>query len=484
MTTPDSSRTSTTRRQFIGSAAAAWAGMALGGPVWGNDGPNRRPPNIVICLADDLGFADIGCFHQAGAIRTPNIDRLATQGVRCHQFYACPNCSPSRATLLTGRVPTRTGLYSYVTDNSPMHLRAEEVTIAQRLKDRGYATCLLGKWHLNSGLVDPKHPGQAQPSDLGFDHVFATKANASPHNANPDNFVRNGEALGPLRGYGGELVTDEAISWVDRQRQRNPDKPFFLYAAYQEPHESGLQAPRELIDQYKDADHGSDRLGPRIARHMATVTLMDREIGRLIDHLDARGLGDDTVVLFVSDNGSRFEPRNQPLREGKSAEGGIRVPAVWRRPGRIQPGSTTDALLALEDLMPTLCAAAGTTAPRDRTIDGVDITAALEGKRFERPRPKYSYFYRTDPSGALHARDHKLLVHFTRRPGGLGHGFDARAMQYIQQARPERFELYNLHDDPSESNDLSQQQPELTRRMAEAFTEYHRDALRDGPVWS
>lgn len=470
------------RRQFVGAAAAGLAGMALGSRAWGQANPAQRPPNIVVLFADDLGFADIGCFTDGGPIRTPNIDKLATEGMRCTRFYACPNCSPSRASLLTGRVPTRTGIYSYVTNNSEMHLRSAEVGIGERLKTQGYATCMLGKWHLSGALEDPKTPGR--PQDFGFDHVFATESNASPHNSNPVNFVRNGEALGQLRGYGCELVTNEAISWIDQQKQQNPDKPFFVYAGYQEPHESGLQAPNDLIRSYLGLDHG-DGNRQRLSRHMATVTLMDREMGRLIDHLDEQGLTENTIVLFVSDNGSRFPVRNDPMREGKSFvyEGGIRVPAIWRWPGRIEPGSTSDALMALEDLMPTLSAAAGTTAPKDRTIDGVDVTAVLEGKAFERDRPRYTYFYRTDPSGSLHEGDWKLTVYFNKS-GGLGHSFNPQAMQYIQQAKPERFELYNLRDDPSETNDLAEQEPERTRRMAQAFTEYHNHALREGPVWN
>src|SRR6056297_1171645 len=191
----------------------------------------ESPPNVVVLLADDLGYQDIGCYD--GPVQTPSLDGLAAGGMRFRQFYSgCAVCSPSRATLLTGRQHIRAGVYSWIHDPSQeSHLLLREITLAEILKQAGYETAHIGKWHL--GLPTPERD-KPTPADHGFDHWFATWNNASPSHRDPNNFIRNGEPVGKLEGYSCQLVADEAIRWLDEER--DPEAPFFLNIWFHEPH--------------------------------------------------------------------------------------------------------------------------------------------------------------------------------------------------------------------------------------------------------
>ena len=201
-------------------------------------------PNVVILLADDLGFKDIGCY--GGPVKTPTIDRLASNGIRFTDFYSgCAVCSPSRATLLTGRHHIRAGVYSWIHDPSQKsHLLKREITIAELLKSNGYSTAHIGKWHL--GLPTDQND-KPTPSDHGFDHWFATGNNAEPSHRNPRNFIRNGKSVGVLKGYSCQLVADEAIDWLENGRDET--KPFFLNVWFHEPH-APIAAPDDIVDSY------------------------------------------------------------------------------------------------------------------------------------------------------------------------------------------------------------------------------------------
>ncbi|MEK6235911.1 MAG: sulfatase-like hydrolase/transferase, partial [Planctomycetales bacterium] len=212
-------------------------------------------PNIVVILCDDLGYGDLACYGHPH-IKTPNLDRMAKDGVRLTDFYStAPVCSPSRVGLLTGRSPNRAGVYDWIPASGNaakgrgrVHMRRSETTIPALLKDAGYATCVSGKWHCNAAFNSPKQP---QPSDFGFDHWFATQNNAAPSHANPRNFVRNGKPVGPLQGYSCQIVVDEAIGWLEGHLRNNPRQPFFLYVPFHEPHEP-VASPPELVAHYKD----------------------------------------------------------------------------------------------------------------------------------------------------------------------------------------------------------------------------------------
>ncbi len=467
-----------TRRSFLGAAAAGVVGLAMGSATLG--ALRQRAPNILVILSDDQGYADLGCYG-GKVVRTPHLDKLATEGVRCTAFYATPNCSPSRAALLTGRYPGRAGVHSYLPDSSPMHLRSSEVTIAQQLKQRGYASCHVGKWHLGGDLIGGSQP---TPRDFGFDHSFGTESNAEPSHRNPINFVRNGKRVGPQEGYACDLVAEEAIRWISQQHKRDGNMPWFVYACFQEPHEK-LAAPEEMVASYRGNEFGSDQRDKKLPVYLASITNMDQAIGRLLGQLDKLGMRDDTLVVFMSDNGSLHASCNAPCRGVKSEvrEGGIRVPSIWRWPGRLTAGSRCDANLSLVDILPTFCAAAGASLPANRKLDGINAMDCLMGRATERTDPIYSFFYRTDPAGALHDGDWKLVVFFDPPAAPLAHAFNPAAMQYIASGKPARFELYDLKHDPTETNDLSTREPDRLLRMSQAFVRLHNEVTAEGPTW-
>ena len=235
-------------------------------------------------------------------------------------------CSPSRATLLTGRHHIRTGVYSWISDEAQKsHLLLRELTIAEMLKDQGYSTAHVGKWHL--GLPTKNRP-KPTPSHHGFDYWFTTWNNASPSHKNPNNFIRNGQPVGTLKGYSCQLVVDEAIEWLDNHR--HPKAPFFLNIWFHEPH-APIAAPNEIVSTYGE-------LNNKAAIYSGTIDNTDRAIQRVVNKLDAMGIREDTLIIYASDNGSYLEGRTGNLRgkKGSNWDGGIRVPGIFCWPRVIQ----------------------------------------------------------------------------------------------------------------------------------------------------
>ena len=296
--------------------------FAFSGPAGAAD-----RPNFLLVLLDDAGWTDVECF--GSRIQTPNINQLADQGMRftdCHS--AAPNCSPSRAGLLTGRTPSRAGIYSYLPPGHVMHLRDQEVTLAELLKDAGYRTGHFGKWHLSR--LESDQPG---PAEQGFDHSLGTDNNAAPSHLNPTNFVRNGKRVGEMEGYSCQIVVDETISWLDQIKASDPENRFFACVWFHEPH-TPIASPPDLVEKYQ-------RLFPELNRQQATyhanIENVDRAFGRLMAKLDQLRIADDTIVYFTSDNGPLNRFSRVGLRGQKSHvwEGGHRVPGIYRWPGKI-----------------------------------------------------------------------------------------------------------------------------------------------------
>lgn len=259
-------------------------------------------PNMIVILCDDLGYGDLG-IHGHPHIQTPNLDALASSGIRFSNFYStAPVCSPSRVGLMTGRSPNRAGVYDWIPPGGrsrpdardQVHMRSDEITMPQLLKTAGYATCMAGKWHCNSQFNDASQP---QPGDVGFDHWFATQNNAAPSHANPQNYVRNGQSVGPLKGFSCQIVADEAMGWIGQQQQADSDQPFFVYMAFHEPHEP-VASPAELVEQYLAVTDNRNQ-----AEYFANVHNVDIAVGRLVKYLEQQKLRDNTLVVFTSDNG-------------------------------------------------------------------------------------------------------------------------------------------------------------------------------------
>ncbi|MGI9543389.1 MAG: sulfatase family protein [Cyclobacteriaceae bacterium] len=436
----------------------------------------QSPPNIVFILADDLGYGDLSCYGHRD-IKTPNIDRLAQQGLLLTDFYApSPLCSPARAGFLTGRTPFRTGIKSWIPEDQDIFLHREEITIAALLKANGYQTFLGGKWHLNGGLGNPQQP---QPEEHGFDHWLAAHAFALPHHKNLNNYYRNGEALGEVDGFAGQLATNEAIQWLDG-RDRN--KPFFLYMAYLEVH-SEIASPDSFNTMYSnftkseiDLENLADR-GP--GEYYANVTHLDYQVGQLMQKLEEEGLVDNTIVIFTSDNGPvttqwrywwevNLYGSTGGLRGRKADlfEGGIRVPCIIRYPGKVVAGSTSNVPLHGYDLLPTICAITGIETPADRVLDGIDFSPIFNGKDLVREQPLF-WGFETRPFDD---------------PEGFSYAVRDDEWKLITDKGLERTLLYNLKDDPYEVRDLTDQQSELVAKLKgqvkKIITSIEEDRLR------
>ncbi|HEX6984169.1 MAG TPA: sulfatase-like hydrolase/transferase, partial [Planctomycetaceae bacterium] len=297
-----------------------------------------------------------------------------------------------------------------------MHLRSSETTVAELLKQAGYETCHVGKWHLNGKFNDAAQP---QPGDHGFDHWFATQNNAAPSHENPRNFVRNGEPVGPLEGFSCHIVADEAIGWL---KGRKGDAPFFLFVCFHEPHEP-VASPGELVATYLDGE-GPQARNEDEAQYFANVTNMDAAVGRLLAALKAQGVDEETLVVFTSDNGPetlKRYPRGTrsygspgPLRGMKLwlYEAGIRVPGIVRWPGVLPAGDVNDTPVGSVDLLPTLCELAGVKPPEDRPLDGTSLVPLLAGEPFERERPLSWDYYNAlgGPKAAMRVGDLSVLA--------------------------------------------------------------------------
>ena len=429
------------------------------------------PLNIVLILADDLGWADLGC-HGADLHETPRIDAFAREGLRFNQAYAMSVCSPTRAMLLTGRHAARVGITiwsegSLERNLSRRLLQAEsrhdlpptEITLAKHLRDGGYLTALVGKWHLG----DANHAPETHGFDLnlGGTHWGAPATYWWPYSG----AGRFGAQFRYVPGLGfgrpGEYLTDRLTDEALRVIDHAGDRPFFLYLAHHAPH-TPIEAKPD------DVRHFQSRLRPDLRHRNPTYAAMlkslDEGVGRVLDHLRARGLEDRTIVVFTSDNGGQMnvdpparpgEPatRNAPLRSGKGSlyEGGIRVPMIVRWPGITPRGAVSEAPVLLADLFPTLLRAAGRPLPDG--IDGLDLSALLRDPAARLGRDAlyfhYPHYYETTtPAGAVRAGDWKLL-------------------EYFEDGRTE---LYNLSADPGEERDLASFEParaaELRTRLA------------------
>ncbi len=417
-------------------------------------------PNIVVFLADDLGYADLGCYGDE-QVKTPHLDRFAEQGMRFTQFYAgAGTCSPTRSTILTGRTPYRNGVYRWIPGGSDVHLREAEVTIAELLKKAGYETCHVGKWHLNGGLTRKDQP---QPDDHGYDYWFATQNNARPSHKYPRNFVRNGNQVGKLKGYAAPLIVREAIGWLEgRLGSRDLEKPFFLTVWSHEPHKPIHAAPR-FRRQYSHLDDAG-------LRHwLGDVTQMDAAFGRLMATLKRMDAAKNTFVIVTSDNGPESRNPDKGRTRGTTGglrgrkrdayEGGIRVPGIVRWPGHVEPSSVSKQPAVTSDIFTTVCDIAEASLPQDRTIDGASLVPAFHGQAIERDVPLYWHNrIAKGPKIAMRSGDWKILT----------------------DEQLKDFELYNLAKDPEENNDLADERPKRFKAMKKKLRDVHRGVEREG----
>jgi arylsulfatase A-like enzyme len=388
---------------------------------------SKDKPNIIVILADDLGYGDLSCQGAATDIRTPHIDKLLNEGIRFTNFHAnCPVSSPSRAALLTGRFPDLVGVPGVIRtdkENNWGYLSQEAVLLPQVLKSQGYHSAIVGKWHL--GLQSPNIP-----RERGFDYFHGFLGDMMDdyytHLRHNQNYMRENETLINPKGHATELFSDWAINYIT-ERQGKQD-PFFLYLAYNAPHVP-LQPPVEWIDKVKKREPG---INESRAKLVALIEHLDHHIGRLYAALEANGQLDNTLIIFTSDNGgqSSIGANNGPNRGGKGDmyEGGIHVAGgvYWKH--RIQP-AVNDNLVMLSDIFPTLCALTGVSVTHE--IDGISVLPLLQGEK--------------------QATDDRTLF-WSRREGGMRYGGQAYyAVRYKNYKL-----LYNAPWEPLQFFDLAQ----------------------------
>ncbi len=436
-------------------------------------------PNIVVVLADDLGYGDLGCYGHP-VIKTPNIDRFAAEGLRLTDCYAAhPNCSPARTGLMTGRTPFRVGIYNWIPMHSPMHVRRSEITVASLLRDAGYDTCHVGKWHLNGDFNGASQP---QPSDHGFSHWFSTQNNALPNHRNPDNFVRNGKEVGKLEGYSAALVAAEANDWLGNLRDKA--KPFFLFACFHEPHEP-IASDKKFQSLYESDD-------PSFLAHHGNISQLDAGFGSILSTLDELKLRENTFIFFTSDNGpaiTGMHPHGSagPLRDKKGAiyEGGIRVPGIVQWPGKVKPGRVSDSPVSGVDVLPTLCGIAGVDVPADRTLDGTSILPLFAGETLVRDKPLYWQFNRAKSKAKVAIRDGdwKMVASLDRPDPKPSGGIPDDEMENIKKAELIDFQLFNLKTDVAESADASAEQTVVFADMKNKLRAYYMEVREEAPRW-
>lgn len=419
-----------------------------------------KQPNIVVFLADDLGYGDLGCYGHP-LIRTPNLDAFAQQGTRLTQCYAaCAVCSPSRSAILTGRTPYRNGVFTWIPEGREIHLRTSEIALPKLLKTKGYATCHVGKWHLNGHFNKPTQP---QPNDHGYDWWLATQNNAAPSHERPANFVRNGEPIGKIDDYSAPFIVKEAVTWL--KEKRDTSKPFMLAVWTHEPHYPIKSAP-EFKAQYPNLTDDVQR------EHHANVTQLDHAFGQLMKALDELKLTDNTFVVFTSDNGPEGDGikgagrgSTGGLRGRKRAvyEGGIRVPGIVRWPGYVKAGATSDVPVIGSDIFVTAATIAGAELPKDRVLDGGNLLTALQNKPVDRARPLYwrCVIAPDKFKTAMRINDWKILA----------------------DEKLTTFELYHVGRDPQEKQELSQTEPAKFAEMKAELVKLNTEIEAEGPDW-
>lgn len=402
-------------------------------------------PNVIIFLADDLGWNDVG--YHGGEIPTPAIDRLAREGVRLERFYVAPICSPTRAALLTGRDPMRLGIaYDQIHPWYNAGLPPDAPTLASAFREAGYQTGIVGKWHLG-------HTQSHQlPMAHGFDHFHGhlhTNTDFFEHRREGGHDLqRNGRSVHEPGTYLTHIQRREAVRFV---RERDPERPFLLYVPFTAPH-SPMQAPEEAIARHADLPQARFR---RV--YAAMVDELDRAIGSVLEALDEEGLADDTIVLFLSDNGGSepFGGDNSPLRgfKGQTFEGGIRVPAVIRWPGKLPAGAVRSQLTTAMDVLPSLASAVGVELPAQNALDGRDLWDSVRDGVDAASRPPVFFASEIPIPG---------LIHLAVIDG---------AWKLVQIVRERQTQmqvsslLFRIGEDPHEQRDLAAQQPEVVARL-------------------
>lgn len=426
---------------------------------------DTAPPNIVFILIDDMGWTDLHCYGSR-VYETPHVDALAAQGMKFTNAYsACTVCSPTRASILTGRDPARLHLTDWIpghvspkdkmrVPNWTMYLSLDEITLPKALKPAGYASASIGKWHLGG----PEY----YPEKHGFDINIA-----GTHKGQPPSYFYPYKIETLPGGKEGEYITDrltdEALAFIEKNKAR----PFFLYLPHFGVH-TPLQGKKEVVDKYKAKSKPDDL--QKNATYAAMVESVDESVGRIVARLDELKLSEKTIVIFYSDNGGLVlgkTTNNAPLREGKGSayEGGVRVPLIVRWPGKVQPGSVCDVPVISSDFFPTFCEAAGVKPDPAHPLDGVSLLPLWTGAGTLQRDALYWHYPHYHPGGAT--------------PHGAVCCGDFKLVEFFEDGR---LELYNLKDDIGEKNNLIDKLPEKAKELHQKLIAYRKATGAQMPI--
>lgn len=426
-------------------------------------------PDIVFLLIDDLGFADCG-FNGGKLIRTPNIDRLAKAGAVLEHHYVQPVCSPTRSTLLTGRYPTRTGVYSIVTPHAPWGLPLAERTLAQGLREAGYATHIVGKWHL--GEFEPAYLPLARGFEHHYGHYFGAIDYFTHIRGKEVDWHRDGQPSKD-EGYSTYLLRDEACRVIANQPK---DKPLFLYVPFNGVH-SPYQAPEATHKDYPDLKGSRQKFA-------GMLTAIDEAVGRIEEALRQAGRLENTLIVFSSDNGGPGMSDNTPLRDHKGSifEGGVRAAAFATWPGRIPGGQRIREPMHMVDWYPTLLRLAGASTEQKLPIDGLDLWPMLTTKAAS-PHDAILCVSTQGPERAAVRMGPWKLMQLNAPARAIdeesGEG-KAKGKAAKAAAKYEPLALYNLEEDPGETRNLAAAQPERVKAMQARLAELLRGAVPPG----
>ena len=448
------------RRNFLKALGLAAASLTIPNCTSAVRKSAKRPPNFIIVFCDDLGYGDIGCFGSKKH-RTPNIDKMAAEGMKLTSFYVTSGvCTPSRSSLMTGCYPRRVDMHQSARNEwvlfpvAKKGLNPSEITIAEVLKAQGYATACVGKWHLGD---QPRF----LPTNQGFDYYFGIPySNDMGSNQRKQNpplpLLRNEEVIeAPVDQ---NTITKRYAEEVVKFITQNKDKPFFVYLPHTMPH---------------NPVHSSDAFRGKSANkgYGDCVEEIDWSTGQILDCLKGLGLDENTLVVFTSDNGaaSRWGGSNAPLSgfKGSTMEGGMREPCVVRWPGKIPAGKTCDEIACTMDLLPTFARLAGTAPPADRIIDGKDIWPLMAGERDAKSPHEAFYYYYRDRLQAVRSGKWKLHLPRKTRP------------RNNKQPQNVPAKLYDLNADIAEKNDLSDNHSGVVARLTGLAQKARKD-LGDG----
>ena len=462
-----------TRRGFLRTVGIGGAAMAGTRWLWGAEAA-RRAPNFVLIFTDDQGYNDVGCFGSP-LIRTPRLDAMAREGMRLTSFYAQPICGPSRAALMTGCYPLRVAERANVKNLHPV-LHRKEITVAEVLKPRGYATAMIGKWDL-AGHSNTGYQRDLLPRHQGFDVHFGTPS--SNDSVRGTVLLRDGEVVEKPANQNTltRRYTDEAIRFIEA----NQDKPFFVYLAHTMPH-TALHASEQFRGKSRRGLYGD------------VIEEIDWNVGRILDALKKLGLAERTYVVFTSDNGPWLiknknrahgsQPADhggaaRPLRSGKAStwEGGQRVPCIAWAPGRVPAGSVCDEVASTLDVLPTFAALAGAPAPTDRILDGHDITPLIHAAPGAVSPTEAYYYYLWTHLQAVRSGKWKLHLARPARPPWCARlaGRHIHPKDVFEITKPL---LYDLAADVGEQHDVADAHPDVVERLLK-LAEKARDDVGD-----